>query len=121
MIGKSFCLLEPPHSLQIVTRDSLGGDRALVLAPSVDGHVGSRSSPYWSLLRLVTWSSDRLSNMSWMTSSTGIRPDGITSYLLMSAGLVVCAPLKAAVHAGSDAFVLQPASLWLYIRGFTEG
>ena len=88
------------------------GARALVMAATVDGHVGSRSSPYWSLLRLVTWSSDRLSDMSWMTSSTCIRPDGITSYLLMSSCLVVFAPLKAAVHgvvAGADTFVLQPA------------
>ena len=99
------------------------GARALVLATTVDGHVGSRSSPYWSLLRLVTWSSDRLSDMSWMTSSTCIRPDGITSYLLMNPCLVVIAPLKATVHgvvAGADTFVLQPASLWPYIRGFTE-
>ena len=97
--------------------------RALVLAATVDGHVGSRISPYWSLLRLVTWSSDRLSDMSWMTSSTCIRPDGITSYLLISPCLVVFAPLKAAVHgsvAAADTFVLQPASLWQYIRGFTE-
>ena len=100
------------------------GARALVSAATVDGHVGSRSSPYWSLLRFVTWSSDRLSDMSWMTSSTGIRPDGITLCLLMRSFLVVYAPLKAAVHgvvAGADAFVMQPASLWPYIRGFTEG
>ena len=68
--------------------------------------------------------SGRLSDLSWMTSSTCIRPDGITSYLLMSPCLVVFAPLKAAVHgvvAGADAFVLQPASLLPYIRRFTEG
>ena len=95
----------------------------LVLAATVDGNVESRSSPYWSSLRLVTWSSDRLSDMSWMTSSTFIRPDGITSYLLISPCLVVFAPLKAAVHgavAGANTFVLQPASLWPYIRDVTE-
>ena len=111
--------MEPPHWLQMVTWEA----RALVLAATVDGHVGSRSSPYWSLLRLGTWSSDRLIDVSWMTSSTCIRPDGITSYLLMSPCLVVFAPLKAADHgvvAGADTFVLQPATLWPYIRGFTE-
>ena len=95
------------------------GARALVLAETVNGHVENRSSPYWSLLRLVTWLSDRLSDMSWMTSSTCIRPDGITSYLLMSPCLVVFAPSKAAVHGVvAEAVVLQPASLWPYIRRF---
>ena len=44
-----------------------------------------------------------------MTSSTCIRPAGITSYLLMSPFLVVFAPLKAAVHgvvAGADALCI---------------
>ena len=47
--------------------------------------------------------------------------DVITSYLLMSPCLIIFAPLKAAVHGvvtGADAFVLQPASLWPYIRRF---
>ena len=93
------------------------GARALVLAATVDGHVGSRSSLYWSLLRLVTWLSGRLSDMSWMTSSTYIRPDGITSYLLMSPCLIGFAPLKATVHgfvAGADARVAAWFTVEIY-------
>ena len=39
------------------------GARALALAATVDGQVGSRSSPYWSVLQFVKSSSDRWNDM----------------------------------------------------------
>ena len=99
---------------QVGSREESG---CSVLAAIADGHVGSRSAPYWSLLRLVTWSSDRLSDMSWMTSSTCIRPAGITSYLLTSPLLVVFVPLKATVHsvvAGTNAYLAACFTVAIY-------
>ena len=55
-----------------------------VLAATADGHMGSRNALYWPLLQLVTGSSDRLSDISWMTPPAGIWLACITSYLLTS-------------------------------------
>ena len=55
--------------------------------------------------------------MSWMSSSTCIRPTGITSYLLTNPCLVVFAPLKATVHsviAEADAFVAACFTVAIY-------
>ena len=41
--------------------ESRGEPGRSVLAATTDVHVGSRSAPYLSLLRLITWSSDRFS------------------------------------------------------------
>ena len=52
-----------------------------------------------------------------MTSSTCIRPSGITSYLLMCPCLVVFAPLKATFHAvlaGADARVAACFTVDIY-------
>ena len=109
---------EPSHWLQMVT----WGDEALVLAATVDHHVGSRSSPYWSLLQLVTWSSERLSDKSWWHHQLayGMLALRHTCWRVhvWSFSLLYRPPFTASSQGRT--LVLQPASLWSYIRGFTE-
>ena len=45
LTDKSFCLPDPPHSLQMVTLRSRGEPGRSVLAATADGHLGRRRAP----------------------------------------------------------------------------
>ena len=97
------------------------------------GHVGSQGTMYWrqlrmvtwragtlrilSLLRLVTWSCDRLSDMSLDDITARPTAASITSWLLTSPQSAVLALSKAIFHdvvAGADARVAACFTVALY-------
>ena len=69
------------------------------MAATADGHVGSRNASYWSLLRLITWSGDRLSDMSVVNDITG-QHTACWHYVIVVDKSIIgfLAPLKAVVH-----------------------
>ena len=117
MVAGASALVEDDHVW------SHGEPGRSVLAATADGHVGSRNASFWSLLRLVTWSSDRLSDMSLDDIAARQTAASITSLLLPSSLSSVLAPYKPTVHdvlAGVDTRVAACFTVvlcpWLYGR-----